>query len=204
MGAASRPRLTNADVAYIRAGFVPLEELARAHGEEPDAVRARIEAGLLPKPAYVLDDGAEMVSRDYFDLVDSAGGLERLREHFLERYRDAAAAEPEELDPAEDEWRAYLSGDYGVCLRKVTPENIARNSALVARIEALLADPDPADPDWCGVLAGAVDELDALEREFAPYDRVRWGPVSRDRLITAVREAYPDLFRSATVGDAVR
>ena len=37
-----------------------------------------------------------------------------------------------------------------------------------------------------------VDELDALEPPFAPYDRLRaGGPVSRDRLIDEVRERFP-------------
>jgi Family of unknown function (DUF6058) len=184
--------LTDADLAYIRAGFVPLGELAHARGAEPDEVRAQIEAGLLPKPAYVLDDGTEMVAPDYFALVDSAGGVERLKDHFLARHT-AASVEHERPD-AEEEWEAYLSGEYGVCLREVTPENIARKSSLVARIERLLAEPLPDDTGWSHALAAAVDELDALEREFAPYDRVRWGPVSRDRLITAVRDTYPDAF----------
>jgi hypothetical protein len=42
-----------------------------------------------------------------------------------------------------------------------------------------------------------VHALDVLEREFAPFDRVRWGPVSRDRLITAVRARYPEVFDAA-------
>jgi hypothetical protein len=34
-----------------------------------------------------------------------------------------------------------------------------------------------------------------IEREFAPYDRIRFGgPVSRDRLIGAVRERYASVF----------
>ncbi|MGH3094268.1 MAG: DUF6058 family natural product biosynthesis protein, partial [Gaiellaceae bacterium] len=52
------------------------------------------------------------------------------------------------------------------------------------------------DELWQAGLRRAVDELDELERPFAPhYDRARFGaPSSRDRLITAVREAYPTVF----------
>jgi len=41
-----------------------------------------------------------------------------------------------------------------------------------------------------------VDALDALERPFARWDRDRFGaPSSRDRLITATRERYANLWR---------
>jgi hypothetical protein len=43
--------------------------------------------------------------------------------------------------------------------------------------------------------------LDTLERAFAPCDRLRFGqPVSRDRLITDVRRAYPHVFGDASPG----
>ena len=35
-----------------------------------------------------------------------------------------------------------------------------------------------------------MDALDALEKPFASFDRKRFGPVSRDRCITAVRERF--------------
>jgi Family of unknown function (DUF6058) len=97
------------------------------------------------------------------------------------------------------EWDAYLSGEYGVCLKQVTPETIVRKAALMARIETLLAEPDVADVEWAGALRGAVDELDALERQFAAFDRVRFGrPSSRDRLITGTRARYPSVFERAS------
>jgi hypothetical protein len=84
----------------------------------------------------------------------------------------------------------------------VTPENIARKSALVAEIDRLLAAPRPEDADWSSDLRASVDELDELERPFAPdYDRARWGPSSRDRCITAARERYPEVFSAAASRD---
>jgi len=80
-------------------------------------------AGRLPHPSYVLDAGTEMVPRDYFDLAEAAGGVEHLREMFLQRYR--AAAGPGST-PAEEEWEAYLTGAYGVCLNRVSPETIVQ------------------------------------------------------------------------------
>jgi hypothetical protein len=139
--------LTPEDAAYITANFVPLTD---------DGVRAEIAAGRLPKPAYVLDDGTEMVAPDHLALVDRAGSIDALRDWFEAR--------------APGEWEAYLSGEYAVCLRSVSPETIRRKAELIAQIEA------------------AVDELDALLRPFAPYDRIRFGgPVSRDRYVTALR-----------------
>ena len=155
--------LSPEDVAYITANFVPLTDAT---------VRDHIAAGRLPRPAYVLDDGAEMVAPDHLALVDRAGGIDRLRDWFEAR--------------APGEWDDYLSGEYAVCLRSVTPETIVRKSLLVERIEGLLADDKPS-----AELAAAVDELDALLRPFAPYDRIRFGgPVSRDRYVTAVRERF--------------
>jgi hypothetical protein len=148
--------LSDDDIAYVRAHFVALDTLP-----DPDGVRAHIAAGRLPGPAYVLPDGTEMVAPGHLALADAAGGPEHLREWFLERLPDEA------------EWAAYLSGEYAVCLREVTPESIRRKGELMAAIEEL------------------VDELDALLRPFAAWDRVRFGgPVSRDRLVTRVRERY--------------
>ena len=67
--------------------------------------------------------------------------------------------------------------------------------ALMTAIGALLAGPAPADERWRAALRGAVDALDALERPFAAWDRKRFGgPCSRDRLITATRERFPDIW----------
>jgi hypothetical protein len=139
--------LTPEDVAYISANFVPLTD---------PAVRADVAAGRLPKPAYVLDDGTEMVAPDHLALAERAGGTAALREWFEAR--------------APGEWEAYISGEYAVCLREVSPETIRRKAELIAQIDA------------------AVAELDALLRPFAPYDRIRFGgPVSRDRYVTPFR-----------------
>jgi hypothetical protein len=192
------PRFTEADLDYIRAEFVPLAELCSSRREDLEAVRAEIDGGRLPLPAYVLEDGTEMVGRDYFAMADEAGGRDGLREAFERRYAEAAARQPVPLDSPADEWEAYLSGDYGVCLREVTPETIARKSALVLRIEQLLADPAPPDEAWRDELRRSVDELDGLERPFAPdYDRARWGAVSRDRLIDGARREHPSVFERA-------
>jgi hypothetical protein len=184
------------DLPYLRTHFVALEELARAHGRDPDGVRAAAASGLLPAPAYVLADGTELVAPDHFALADAAGGEARLPGWFAEAYARAAAGEPA-ADPPEEAWRDYLSGQYAICLRSVTPETIVRKSVLIPRIEELLAAPDEGDPAWREALREAVDALDALERPFAPCDRVE-GPVSRDRLITAVRERYPGAFPPAS------
>jgi hypothetical protein len=159
--------LTPEDIAYITESFVPLQD---------EAVRAEIAAGRLPKPAYVLDDGTEMVAPDHLALAERAGGVGALRDWFEAR--------------APGEWEAYISGEYAVCLRSVSPETIRRKDELITQIESLLA----GDPPPLALLRAAVDELDALLRPFASYDRIRFGgPVSRDRYVTAVRERFPEL-----------
>ena len=174
--------------------------MCRHTSRDPAAVRAQIDACVLPRASYVLDDGAEMVPPDYFALAEEAGGENRLRERFVERYERAAAAEHDVSASADEEWEAYLSGEYGVCLKHVTPETIVQKAALIARIEGLLARPKPDDSDWAGRLRAAVDELDELERGFAAFDRIRFGgPSSRDRLITGTRQSYPEIFARAGV-----
>ena len=191
--ATAKAVLDEADLTYVRANFSPLADASAEAGWEGDEARELIRAGRLPETSYVLDDGTEMVPPDYFELVASAGGVDALPAHFRARWVAAAAergVEPsnEEL---EEEWAGYLSGDYGVCLNRVTPEEMFRKTWLIAEIERLIGSPRPDEATWREELAQRVDELDACERPFASYDRVRFGgPVSRDRLITAVRERY--------------
>jgi hypothetical protein len=183
---------TDADIAYIRGNYLTLDELCAKRAETPTEVRSRIDEGLLPRPSYVLDDGTEMFTRDYFRLADEAGGVERLRRHFEERLRAAGD------DDVDGQWDGYLSGIYAVCLCEVTPETIARKTKLVTSLCELLVLAKPRDPDWRDRLRSEVDELDELEREFAPdYDRneERFGcKPTRDLLIAAPRERFPDVF----------
>jgi hypothetical protein len=183
--------MTAADVDYVRANYLTLDEACAARSETPDQVRRLIAQGELPQPSYVLPDGTEMVPGDYFDLADAG------REDFARRFLAAGGAATD----LEEEWQGYLSGAYGVCLKDQSPENIVRKDLLVRAIGQLLDAPRPRDPEWNDELRASVDELDLLERPFAPeYDRARWGPSTRDRCITAARERFPDLFARASVG----
>jgi Family of unknown function (DUF6058) len=188
-------KLTERDITYIRANYHTLDELCANRPAEPAEIRSLVERGVLPRPSYVLPDGAEMFPEDYLVLLDEAGGPDQVKERFAERYVDAATAEG--VKPAlDEEWDGYLSGQYGVCLKRVTPETIVRKEALVVSIGRLLATPLPNDPDWRDELHRQVDELDELEREFSPdHDRVAFGkPPTRDSHIAAPRARYPDVF----------
>jgi hypothetical protein len=77
-----------------------------------------------------------------------------------------------------------------VCLRTVTPASIVAKGELVDTSERLVGEPAPEDDGRRRELTEAVDALDALEKQFAPFDRERFGAVSRDRCITAVREDF--------------
>jgi hypothetical protein len=188
----SRDEFSDADIEYIRANFRPLEQLCRERGEGVERVRSLINGGLMPRPSYVLPDGSEMVPEDYFRLLDEAGGRQRLRQEFARRYAAAGGHESE----LEADWNGYMDGVYGICLRTVVPETIVRKEDLVSSIERLLARPGPTDAAWQTRLRDEVVELDALERELSPdYDRSRFDtPPSRDRLIVAARERYPEVF----------
>jgi hypothetical protein len=190
--------LSDADIAYIRTNYRPLAEVCDEHGDQLAAVEELIRARRLSAPSYVLADGTGMVPADYFALVDEAGGVERLRDEFERRHRDAGGP-PAELDA---DWEGYIDGIYAVCLRSVSPETIVRKEQLVVSVGLLLEHPQPDDACWQERLAREVEELDALEREFSPdYDRRRFGrPPTRDVLIVAARERYPNLFAVGSHG----
>jgi hypothetical protein len=184
---------TSADLAYLETHFLTLEDLCAERSESAEEIRVVIGEGRLPKPSYVLDDGTALFPEDYFRFVDEAGGPSALRDRFAERLATAGAAQ--ELDR---HWEAYMEGVYGVCLREVTPETIARKAALVSSISELLMLARPAASDWRRQLRDDVEELDALEREFSPdYDRSieRFGRLpTRDLLIRAAHERHPEVF----------
>jgi hypothetical protein len=192
-------RLTDADVDYVRDNYVTLPELCADRPESPEQVEELIEQGLLPRPSYVLEDGTGFFPRDYFRLVDEAGGPNELRAAFASRFRVAkqSGQADDELDQA---WSTYLEGVWGVCLRDVTPETIVRKNTLVSSLCELLMLARPSSSEWRDALRAQVDELDALEREFSPdYDRgdQQERLPTRDLLITAARERYPELFSEA-------
>jgi hypothetical protein len=183
---------TAADLEYLRANYLTLEQVCARRPESPEKIRALIAEGRLPKPSYVLDNGTEMFPADYFRFVDEAGGPDALRARFAERLESAGA------DDLDLHWQSYMDGIFGVCLWDVTPETIARKAKLVSSISELLMLARPAEADWRQRLRDEVEELDALERQFTPdYDRdeTRFGrKPTRDLLIDAARERYPEVF----------
>ena len=195
----TKPYLTEADRAYIRANYFELEDLCRGREETPDEVRRLIDDGVLPQPSYTIDD-VGMFPADYFQLPDESGGVDGLRELFEQRYRAAAAQYPELAthESVESAWRAYLRGTWGECLRQVTPETVVRKRALVSSLCKLICLPRPRQSEWRERLRQEVNELDQIEREFAPnYDRAEaWNdrPPTRDLLIEAARARFPEAF----------
>ncbi|QNE20379.1 hypothetical protein F1D05_23795 [Kribbella qitaiheensis] len=157
------------DDAYVTRQYRVLTELCAEQDRDVDDVRRLMLAGQLPMPGYLRSDGAEMVPADLFALADQVG-LSDLRGWFVAQWKDLA--------DGNEEWDAYLSGQY-VCLHSVTPATIHRKSELMKAIDVTT---DRAQ------LKLLVDELDELEPEFTAYDRLRFdGPVSRDTHITAIR-----------------
>jgi len=180
--------MTPDDDAYVSEWFTPLEELAAETGQTADELRQLVLSNRLPLPSYIRSDGAQMVPHDLLELPRRAGGFNQLPEHFAAQFADPVKAV--------GEWVGYLNGHY-VCLRSVSPENMKRKDELVEAIETQLARPEPDSTPWLERLHALVDELDELEPPFAPYDRLRFGgPVSRDRLITDVRERFARHGRS--------
>jgi hypothetical protein len=190
-------KFTEADLDYLSANYLTLEALCADRSESAAEVEALIDHGRLPRPSYVLEDGTGMFPPDYFRLVDEAGGVDKLNEQFAARHRAASLAHHADPDELRRDWDAYLNGIYGICLREVTPEAIVRKTVLVSSLCELLMLPRPRNPEWQRELREQTEELDALEREFAPdYDRSddEDRPPTRDLLINTARERYPDVF----------
>src|SRR5919198_2026751 len=170
---------TDADLAYLRSTFATLDEICATRNETPDEVRALIAERKLPHPSYVLDDGTELVPRDYFALADAAGGIDRLPDEYERRYRETLNTYGLAFhrDLFERRWEQYLDGISGMCMRDVTPETIIRKRLLIDAIEALVSDARPDDDRWATALRSSVDELDSIEKEFAPdHDRAQFVP----------------------------
>jgi len=187
---------TEPDIRYVLTEYRTLAELCDGRPQTAAEVRALIAGGRLPRPTYVLPSGEERFPPDYFALLDDAGGVDELPARFRVRYL-ATADGPFAAADADEDWAGYLSGQFGVCLRSVTPESMAAKNRLVRRIEALVAAPAEADPAWRGELRTTVDALDALERPFTDFDRQRWGDTSRIRHIDRVRARFPAAFEEA-------
>jgi hypothetical protein len=185
------PPLAGEDLDYVRGSYLPLVEVARREQVELRQLARWIDAGQLPRPAYLLPDGTAAFPPDLLDLVRSAGSVDALPEHFSRRTELAARLLGFGANTREADWEDYLSGEYGICLRQVTPETLVLKEALVERLDRALAAPRLEDPRWRRALAFEIDGLDALIRPFARVDRVRFGrPTSRERLVEAPRRRW--------------
>ncbi|WP_189317044.1 DUF6058 family natural product biosynthesis protein [Streptomyces brasiliensis] len=194
-------RLAELDEQYIRAQFVELDELSASRDGGTQAVRKLMADGRLPQPAYRLDDGTDMVAGDFFAPLDAAGGVEALPEWFRSRYMSAARrlGLPDGPAEADEQWTEYLSGGYGVCLKRATPESIAEKALYITTIERLLVNPQPGDTSWADELRTTVDALAAIERPGALLDPPRWGgPMSPQWYGAYLRAYFPQAFTSPT------
>jgi Family of unknown function (DUF6058) len=190
------PELSPEDEAYIRGEFFPLEDLCLGRQGHASDYRNRIRSGELPLPTYVIDS-VEYYPSDYFLFPDSIEPGSNIKEAFFARYQRIAAAynESPSTNRVKQEYEGYLSGEYGVCLKTVTPETIFLKGFVMARIDELFENPEPFDQTWRSKLRGLVYRLDGLERQFAPCDTARFGSLpSRVRYIDRARKEYPEAF----------
>ena len=195
-------RLAELDTQYLISQYEPLDKVAAGRQGGVELVRAQIAGGLLPQPAYRLDDGTDLVPADYFDLVDAAGGVGALDDWFRARY--AAAAErlglPHDDETVDDQWEGYLSGGYFVCLTEATPEAIAQKALYITILEELLARPAPEDGQWATRLRETAEALAAIERPGSLLDQARWGgPMSQQWYGSYLKGYFPQAFTAGFV-----
>jgi hypothetical protein len=185
------PVLEGADLRYVLEEFLSLDQLALREGLDRRRLEGWIEEGALPRSAYVLPDGTAMFPPDLFALAHAAGGVDALPAHFARRTELAACLMGVGANTRESDWEDYLSGEYGICLRQVTPETLVLKETLVERIGKALEAPRPDDPRWRNALAFQIDGLDSLIRPFARVDAERFGrQTSRERLVDAPRRRW--------------
>jgi hypothetical protein len=218
------------DDRYIRRHFVTLERLvARTRVSRATLLQWRSQ-GLFPRPTYVTEDGERWYPRAYVPLVRRAISLKTdLKVLFREEYRRALEqlrylspadfyaelaksmpvhGQPE--DTIEREWQAFLTGEYGPCLRTAWFPCILRKGKLLRTIEELVAVPHVDAPGWRRRLRQSVDSLDRLEMPLTAWDQVRRGePVSRDTHSRSIRQRFPEVFerpptRTPPVGHPMR
>jgi Family of unknown function (DUF6058) len=196
------PPLSPADKIYIRSNFHTLEELCLSRPNKPADYRSQIRAALLPLPTYAVD-GIEMYPADFFVFPDSVGCLgDQLKKQFFARYQRMAESYGQQIPEGQigEEFASYLSGEYGVCLRWVTPETIFLKGLAMGKIDELLSEPNAGHTEWSAALRSWINRLDAMEREFAPCDTARFGSLpSRVRYIDNVMAKYPDCFTAPAI-----
>ena len=64
----AHPVLTGADLEYVFSSYLHLEEIARRERLDPEQLAGWIEAGHLPRPAYLLPDGTPVFPPGLLDL----------------------------------------------------------------------------------------------------------------------------------------
>ncbi|HEV2675919.1 MAG TPA: DUF6058 family natural product biosynthesis protein [Aliidongia sp.] len=176
---------------------MPLPLLARAHGWNLDSLHEAMERRAVPKPSYVLPDGTEMVSTDYFTLIGDGSDLGSLRDRFVARFEAALRrlGLPVAAENSVATWNSYLTGEFAACLKSVSPEAMALKELLIGSIADLVAEPQPQEEGWRAALRDAVGRLDDLEMPFAGWDEVRFGTrTSRARSIDDVHARFPEVF----------
>lgn len=215
-------RFSKDDERYVRSTFVSLAEVGRRCGVAEKELRDWQAHRLFPLPTYVTSDGTEWYPPAYAIVVrrGRSRGVS-LRDLFYSEFRmrlaslkkedtnlfEALRADPTVHGQTEQSmigayWDAFLSGEYGACLKVPWVSCMIQKERLMRRIDLLIAGPDASDGTWRARLRRAVESLDRLEQPFAEWDRIRFGkPLSRDTRITAVRMRYPEVFQ---IGAKVR
>ena len=211
--------LSREDDHYIRSRFVSLDWIATRSGVSEAVLAAWQRESLFPQPTYFTEDGKQWYSRAYVDLVrravahetdlkslfsaEYARALERLRKTAPADYAaeiatsSGAGSSPQEA--LESNWKGFLSGEYGVCLRVPWVPCMLRKGRLMRTIEELISEPRTGELEWSRRLHQSVDSLSRLEMPFTQWDRIRFGKlVSRDTHIEAVRQRFPGVFDSTT------
>jgi hypothetical protein len=190
------PKLNPKDEAYIRGEFFTLEELCLGRRGHPSEYRNKIRSRELPLPTYIIDS-VEYYPSDYFLFPDSVEPASEMKGAFFARYLRIASAyngAPSD-DVLTEEYESYLSGEYGVCLKTLTPETVFLKGFAMAQIDGLFANPKTSDAEWHAQLRAWVYRLDELERQFAPCDTERFGSLpSRVRYIDRAKAEYPEVF----------
>ena len=102
--------------------------------------------------------------------VDALGQIDGARDAYPDCWAGSAIDREAAVRAAEREWRAWLDGSFGVCLRIFTARTCIPKESLVIRIKRLLPTAEPGD------LLDDAQALSQLILPFAPWERPHCSP----------------------------
>jgi hypothetical protein len=221
MVAVADPKVGTADVLkYLRDNYITLDELSARTGIAAGEIAALAAAGCIPGYSHALRLTAKVtttISGDFHisddelwffhpDVAEwvllanaayqACGSLDATALQIRRRFThdvELALGRPaaECAEAVEANWKQFLAGTFGVCLKRAHAANMIQKQRAVYRIDKLL--------DEIGDAAPSADQVERIEAQIARYNEVAsaFGPheVATSSRGTTIKRAMEVLNR---------